>query len=79
MEVLAQTAQNGAQPPAVQSAEPPVAANAVPATITIAMTIDQVTTSLGQPTKIADLGPKKIYYFGNMRVTFKDGKVVDIE
>ena len=35
--------------------------------------------ALGAPTSIANLGPKVIYYYNGMRVTFKDGKVSDVQ
>ncbi len=40
---------------------------------------DQVKAALGEPTRIANLGPKVIYYYNGMKVTFKDGKVSDVE
>jgi hypothetical protein len=43
------------------------------------MTIDQVVGLLGQPAMVGDLGSKKIYSYGNMKVIFIDGKVTDIQ
>ena len=60
-----------------QSAPPP--ANAAPATITMGMTIDDVVALLGQPPTIANLGSKKTYFYGNMKVVFIDGKVTDVQ
>jgi hypothetical protein len=34
---------------------------------------------MGQPTRIIDLGVKKIYVYKDMKVTFKAGKVSDVE
>jgi hypothetical protein len=42
-------------------------------------TTDQVTAALGAPTRIANLGPKVIYYYSGMKVTFKEGKVSDVQ
>jgi hypothetical protein len=38
-----------------------------------------VKSSLGNPTRIANLGTKVIYYYDGMKVTFKDGKVSDVQ
>lgn len=60
---------------------PAAAAPAPAATVDIALgqTIDQVTASLGQPLTIVNLGAKKIYKYKDMKITFKDGKVSDVE
>ncbi len=52
---------------------------AEPATISIGQTIDQVKASLGNPKNIVDLGAKKIYVYKDMKITFKDGKVTDVQ
>ena len=49
------------------------------ATIELGQTPDQVKAALGAPTRIANLGPKVIYYYNGMKVTFKEGKVSDVE
>jgi hypothetical protein len=56
----------------------PSAAGA-PQSVSLGMTIDQVVGLLGQPTLVGDLGSKKIYSYGNMKVIFIDGKVADIQ
>jgi hypothetical protein len=38
-----------------------------------------VTASLGAPLTVIDLGSKKIYKYKDMKITFKDGKVSDVE
>jgi hypothetical protein len=38
-----------------------------------------VTSSLGQPKSIVNLGTKKIYVYNDMKITFKDGKVSDVQ
>jgi len=55
------------------------AAPAAPASVELGQTTDQVKASLGEPTKMANLGPKVIYYYSGMKVTFKDGKVSDVQ
>jgi hypothetical protein len=55
------------------------AAPAAPATIALGQTTDQVLSALGAPSRIANLGSKVIYYYSDMKVTFKDGKVSDVE
>lgn len=73
-DALGQAQQNASAAP-----PPPIAAPAAPPVeLKLGLTIDEVTASNGVPTKIVDLGAKKIYYYKDMKVTFKDGKVVDI-
>jgi hypothetical protein len=50
-----------------------------PVNISIGQTIDQVVASLGNPKNIVDLGAKKIYVYKDMKITFKDGKVSDVQ
>jgi len=50
-----------------------------PTNISAGQTIDEVTGSLGQPTKIVNLGAKKIYVYKDMKVTFLNGKVSDVQ
>ena len=48
-------------------------------TITLGQSINQVTSVLGPPVTVIDLGAKKIYKYKDMKVTFKGGKVSDVE
>jgi hypothetical protein len=57
----------------------PAAAPAAPASVELGQSTDQVKAALGEPTKMANLGPKVIYYYNGMKVTFKDGKVSDVQ
>jgi hypothetical protein len=52
---------------------------APPASIALGQSIDEVTGQLGQPKSVVDLGPKKIYVYKDMKITFKDGKVSDVQ
>jgi hypothetical protein len=77
----AQGQQQPAQQPTPMAdiAPPPPPADTPPPTIAIGQTVDQVTGAFGQPTRIANLGPKQIYYYKDMKVTFVKGKVSDIQ
>jgi hypothetical protein len=50
-----------------------------PPTIALGQTIDQVTAAIGQPAKIVDLGAKKLYSYPDMKITFMNGKVSDVQ
>ena len=58
---------------------PPSPAPAATVTISLGQTTDQVTAAMGQPSKILNLGPKTVYVYKDMKVTFKGGKVSDVE
>jgi hypothetical protein len=70
-----QTTPIGALDTSTSSAEP--AAGTI--NIAIGQTIGQVTAALGQPTKLIDLGAKKIYVYKDMKVVFQAGKVSDVQ
>jgi hypothetical protein len=63
---------SGAAPPAPA---PPAAS----ATVELGQTTDQVQAAMGAPTRVANLGPKVIYYYSGMKVTFMNGKVSDVQ
>jgi hypothetical protein len=51
-----------------------------PVTLRLGMTPEQVEAAQGgQPQKVIDLGSKKIYVYSDMKITFVDGKVSDIQ
>jgi hypothetical protein len=50
-----------------------------PPTITLGQTLDQVVAAFGQPTQVVDLGSKRIYVYPNLKVTFTDGAVSDVQ
>jgi hypothetical protein len=60
-------------------APPPPPADVAPPTIELGQTMDQVTTGFGQPLRIAKLGVKTIFYYKDMKVTFTNGKVSNVE
>jgi hypothetical protein len=53
--------------------------SAAPPTIELGQTIDQVTAGFGQPLRVAKLGVKTIFYYKDMKVTFTNGKVSNVE
>jgi hypothetical protein len=50
-----------------------------PGTIALGQTPDQVVAIMGQPTNIVDLGAKKIYVYPNLKITFNNGQVSDVD
>ena len=62
-----------AAPPATQPPPPS------PASIQLGQTIDQVVAALGQPEKMVNLGAKQIYVYKDLKVTFLNGKVSDVQ
>ena len=51
----------------------------VTTTIELGQTAEQVIAALGQPSKIAKVGTKEIYFYKDLKVTFINGKVTDVE
>ena len=49
------------------------------ATVALGMTPAQVESVLGKPSKIVDLGNKKIFVYSDIKITFMDGKVADVQ
>jgi len=68
---------NQQQPPAAD--QPPPAPPAPPATVQLGQTTDEVVAILGQPDKIINLGPKQIFVYKDLKVTFMKGKVTDAQ
>jgi hypothetical protein len=77
-EVLSQeTAAPGGTPapaPAAPAAPAPAAT-----TLNLGQSPDEVKAALGEPKNIVDLGSKKIYIYKDLKVTFNNGKVTDIQ
>jgi len=70
--------QPAAQQPAQQPApQPPPQAE--PQTIEKGQTTDQVQASLGKPDKVVNLGSKQIWVYKDLKVTFLNGKVSDVQ
>jgi len=58
---------------------PPPPDDAPPKQIALGQTKEQVVGNFGQPTRIAKVGTKEIYYYPDIKVTFVSGKVTDIQ
>jgi hypothetical protein len=71
---MAQAAQEDQGQPAAE--EQP---QADPQTIQLGQTSDQVQTALGKPEKIVNLGAKQILVYKDLKVTFLNGKVTDVQ
>jgi hypothetical protein len=65
---------SGQQPPQQQEAQ-----QSEPATVQLGMTTDQVQSILGKPQKIFNVGAKQIYVYQDVKVTFQNGKVADVQ
>lgn len=76
-----QTAQAAAPAAPMQAiAPPPPPADQPPPQIAIGQTKDQVVAGFGQPVRMAKLaGTKEIYFYKDMKVTFTNGKVSNVE
>ena len=70
--------QQGQQQSEQQSA-PQQQQQAEPQTIQLGMTTDQVQAVLGKPEKIFNVGSKQIYTYKDVKVTFLNGKVSDVQ
>lgn len=71
--------QGGQQQATPQQAAVREPVQAEPQTIEKGQTPDQVEAALGKPDKVVKLGAKQIYIYKDMKVTFKDGKVDDVQ
>jgi hypothetical protein len=70
--------QQPADQPQAQPAQPE-AQQAEPQSISLGMSPDQVEAALGKPDKIVNLGAKQIYVYKDLKVTFMNGKVSDVQ
>jgi hypothetical protein len=68
--------QAGGQDQGQQQAQQPAAE---PQSIEKGMTPDQVEAAMGQPDKKVNLGSKQIYVYKDLKVTFLNGKVSDVQ
>ena len=69
----------GGQPAAEAPQQPPVQEQPEPQSIEKGMTPDQVEAAMGKPEKKVNLGPKQIYVYKDLKVTFLNGKVSDVQ
>ena len=63
------------QQPAQQQEQP----QAEPQTVQLGMTTDQVQAVMGKPEKMFNVGTKQIYVYKDVKVTFLNGKVADVQ
>ena len=66
-------------PSGAQVAQQAPAPQQEPVKIGLGQTADQVVAGLGQPDKVVDLGSKKIYVYKDLKITFVDGRVSDVQ
>lgn len=66
--------QGGQDQPAAQEQQ-----QAEPQTVQLGMTTDQVQAALGKPEKIFNVGTKQIFVYKDVKVTFLNGKVSDVQ
>lgn len=62
-----------------QGQQQPPAQQAEPQTIEKGQTPEQVEAALGKPDKIVNLGAKQLYIYKDLKVTFVNGKVTDVQ
>jgi hypothetical protein len=77
-EVASQPAAPQTQPAPVAAAAPPAPA-AEPTKIELGQTTEQVVAAMGQPEKMVNLGEKQIYMYKDLKITFLNGKVSDVQ
>ena len=86
-DIAAAPAAPAAQPGAMQAPAPPVNSLTTPPAaqeqtttdIGVGQTLENVVAILGQPERKAVAGPRQIYFYKDMKVTFLDGKVSDVQ
>ena len=67
-------------PPAPQpGTAQPAPAPAQPASIQLGQSIDEVVAIMGQPERKVNLGSKQIYLYKDLKITFVNGKVTDVQ
>ena len=73
---VAPPAPQEAPPPPIDAPPPPPAD---PVNIAEGQTIDEVVKAMGQPLRIVNVGTKVIYSYKDLKVTFVNGKVKDVQ
>jgi len=68
-----------AAPPPVEAPAPVEAPPPPPAEVSLGQTPDEVVAALGQPQRKAKVGIKEIYFYKDLKVTFVNGKVKDVQ
>jgi hypothetical protein len=60
-----------------QNAPPPSSGR--PFTLQLGQSIEEVVANMGPAVRVADVGQKKIYFYKDMKVTFVNGRVSDVQ
>jgi hypothetical protein len=71
--------QQGGQDQQAAQQAPQQQQQAEPQTIEKGQSTDQVQSALGKPDKIVNLGSKQIWVYKDLKVTFVNGKVSDVQ
>jgi hypothetical protein len=80
MKPLVTRSQFSGDTPMLEPPPPPAPAEASPiAKIELGQAVEQVIAALGQPSRIVRLSTREIYFFDNLKITLKNGKVSDVE
>ena len=75
----AQEANQGEQDVVSQSAQADTGNAGGPVTISLGQSTADVESINGKPEKVIDLGAKKIYVYKDLKITFTDGRVSDVQ
>ncbi len=75
-EVLAETSGSATPTPGVPVAP---AGPRQTLTVSIGQSASEVTAAMGQPSKMVNIGPKTVYFYLDLKVTFVNGKVTSVE
>ena len=67
-DVLGQAGQNGPPP-----------SSGRPFTLQLGQSMEEVVANMGPAVRVADMGQKKIYFYKDMKVTFVNGRVSDVQ
>jgi hypothetical protein len=73
------TQTQGSQPQGQQEQAQQEQAQPDPQTIQLGQSPDEVQAALGKPEKIVNLGPKQLYVYKDLKITFVNGKVSDVQ
>ena len=53
--------------------------SSAPVEISLGQTTEEVVAALGKPRRVVNLGSKKIYVYADLKITFVNGKVTNVE
>lgn len=76
---VAQEADRAEQEAASQASDNRTTAAAAPITISLGMTVDQIERGLGRPKEIVNNGARTIYVYRDIKITFTEGRVSDVQ